>query len=234
MKSIFKAVFIITLFSVLTRALGFFFRVYLSRSIGAEGLGLYQIAFSVFAVLESFIASGIPLTVSKGCSRFEVKKDRKSQSSLTIAAFVIGITTALILCLVVLIFRNLFGKLFTDVRCLSILISLLPALVFTSIYSIFRGYLWGHNKFFLVGFTEFIEQILRIVVCVILLNTVFTPIEGALGASVSFTIACAISSILVLVLYFVKGGKLASPKKQFLPVLKSATPITGFVLPPIF
>ena len=51
MKSLFKTVFIIMFFSALTRLAGFLFRIYLSRKLGAESLGIYQISFSIFMVL---------------------------------------------------------------------------------------------------------------------------------------------------------------------------------------
>ncbi|MBQ2702023.1 MAG: oligosaccharide flippase family protein, partial [Clostridia bacterium] len=40
---------IVTVFSTMERGLGFLYRVVLSRLIGAEGLGLYQISLSLFA-----------------------------------------------------------------------------------------------------------------------------------------------------------------------------------------
>lgn len=47
-KSIMSAVFTLTLFTVLDRALGFGFKIYLSRELGAASLGLYQVALSFF------------------------------------------------------------------------------------------------------------------------------------------------------------------------------------------
>lgn len=43
MKQIVKAAALLTGFSVLTRAVGFLYRIYLSRTLGAEYLGIYQI-----------------------------------------------------------------------------------------------------------------------------------------------------------------------------------------------
>ena len=65
MKSIFKAVAIITIFSVITRALGFVFRIFLSRKLGAEGIGLYQMGTSILGIFMTLIASGLPLTTAK-------------------------------------------------------------------------------------------------------------------------------------------------------------------------
>lgn len=47
MKRLVKAVAIITIFAVLTRALGFVLRIYMSRKMGAELLGIYQVAITV-------------------------------------------------------------------------------------------------------------------------------------------------------------------------------------------
>ena len=59
MKSLLKTVALITIFSFLTRISGFIFRMILSRQVGAEGVGLYQVAFSVFMVLTSYYRTRI-------------------------------------------------------------------------------------------------------------------------------------------------------------------------------
>lgn len=226
MKNLFKALAILTSFSVLTRALGFLFRIFLSRLIGAEGLGVYQISFSVYMVLETFIASGLPLVVSKMTSSVELEKDRKKEFSIVTTAIIIGIITSLLLCLTVLIFKNIFGLLFTDKRCINILITLLPALVFSSVYSILRGNLWGHRRYFLVSLTEFLEQLIRIIFCVIMVAFFYSTFDGALAATYSFIISCFISSILVIFFYFKTGGKFSKPKSFFKPLIKTSLPIS--------
>ena len=60
-----KAVALITIFSILTRILGFVFRIYLSWEMGAEMLGIYQVALSIIGVLMMLVSSGLPLTLSK-------------------------------------------------------------------------------------------------------------------------------------------------------------------------
>ena len=159
MKKLFKALAILTSFSVLTRALGFLFRIFLSRLIGAEGLGVYQISFSVFIVLETFVSSGLPLVVSKLTSNYSVEKKSKLEFSMVTSALIIGLITSICLCLIVLIFKNLFSLLFTDKRCLNILLTLLPALVFSTVYAILRGNVWGHRKYFLVSFSIYFIKI---------------------------------------------------------------------------
>ena len=90
MKKFVKATLIITVFSVATRALGFVLRIVLSRLMGAETLGAYQISMSIFGVLMTVIASGLPLIVSRNVSYYQ-DKDVKKQNRIISAGTTIGL-----------------------------------------------------------------------------------------------------------------------------------------------
>lgn len=226
MKSLVKTVALITGFSILTRIAGFLFRVYLSRAIGAEALGLYQVAFSVFIVLLTIVSSGLPFIVSRLTASYRVGENHKKQSGLLMSAIIIGLVVSALLCVCVLIFRSIFSKLFTDASCMMILIVLLPALVFSSVYSVVRGALWGQGNYFALCVSEFFEQIVRIFVCVLMLSPVASVVTNSVSAAWSLTIACAASMVFVLLLYFIYGGRLSKPK-DFKQLLRRSTPITG-------
>ena len=224
---LFRAVAIIALFSIITRLAGFLFRIYLSRELGAEMLGVYQVAFSVFMVLVVLVSSGLPLAVSKLTAGYRAKDDKKTEHSTTAAALIIGLIVSVFLCIILYAFQNLFGKLFTDFRCMLILITLLPAVIASSVYSAFRGTLWGQQDYFSVGWTELAEQLLRILFFVIIVNFGFAAIDGAIAAGISLSIACVLSALLAAAVYFKHGGRLKKPRGHFKAVLRSATPITG-------
>lgn len=227
MKSLFKTVSLIVVFSVITRAVGFLFRIYLSRALGPETLGVYQVAFSIFIVLLTVISSGLPLVISKLTAKYRAKNDLTSERKMLSCSLIIALASSVILCAIVLIANKLFGAMFTDARSLSVLLMLLPALVFSAVYSTFRGSLWGHNNYFGVCVTELFEQVARVVLAVIMLEFFATTIDGAFSTAVSLTIASCLSAIFVMILYFSKGKKLASPRDHYKEVLKSSMPITG-------
>lgn len=227
MKSLFKTVFVITGFAVITRILGFIFRIYLSRTLGTEMLGLYQVSLSVFMVLLTIITSGLPLVISKLSAKFFVKKDSESEAKLISASLIISIVSSLILIGLVLIFKNLFSLLFTDDRCYPILVVMLPAVLFSGVYSVFRGSMWGHSNYFGFCVTELFEQIVRITICFFLFSFGIGSISTGIGAGLSLSIACGLSMIFSIVLYFIYGGKLKKPDKIYKEVLKSSTPITA-------
>lgn len=226
-KTLFQSVLIIAGFSVLTRFLGFLFRIYLSRELGAELLGVYQVAFSLFMVLIVIVSSGIPLAVSKSIAKYRVEGNSKKSGSMVASALIVGVTTAVILCGVLLIFYEYIGSLFADARCIYILISLLPAVICSAVYSAFRGALWGAQDYFNVSLAELIEQILRIAIFALMAEWIFTTLDGAMLAGISMSIACVLSALFVMIVYFKKGNGLSSPRASFGPMIKSAAPVTG-------
>lgn len=227
MKSLLKTVALITIFSFLTRISGFMFRIILSRVVGAEGVGLYQVASSVFMVLLTVISSGLPLVISRMSAKYLAENKKKKEASMVTVALLFGLIVSIILCLIVYLFQNTFSKLFTDQRCIQILIVLLPSLVFSSVYCVLRGALWGRGNYFALCVTELYEQVIRIILCALAISSTFSVLENALSIGWTMSLACLFSMILVILLYFYYGGKLGKPKKEYLkPLIKQSTPIS--------
>jgi len=227
MKSIVKNVAIITIFSCFTRFLGFLFRIFLSRAIGAEALGMYQVALSVFFILLTIVSSGFTLIISRMTAGYRVKSDKKAMASLVTTALFVGLIVSIVLCLIVLVFQNVFKLVFTDENCLNILIILLPSLVFSAIYSVFRGAMWGCDNYFGLCVSELVEQLVKIAVFVLILGYGMSAFQSACQVAWSFTTSCIVSAIFVVLLFFVYGGKLGKPTKIYKKLIKQSAPITG-------
>lgn len=56
---------ILTVTSLILRTIGIFFRIYMSGKIGAEGMGLYQLVFSIYVLGATFATSGISTAVTR-------------------------------------------------------------------------------------------------------------------------------------------------------------------------
>ena len=226
-KKFFKAMFCVTFFSVATRALGFILKIYLSRNLGSFMLGSYQVAMSIFGVMMTFVSSGIPVVLSRNVSYFSNQNDKKSIGSIVSSGLIMTGIICLIVSLVIILFPKLLSILFTSNASIEMIYILLPALIFSSIYEVLRGALWGRQKFFIISITEFIEQVLRIILLFILFNTTFVNISATNKTALSLSLACTISAIIVCIIYFKAGGNLANPKYQFNNLLKTSSPITA-------
>ena len=227
MNKVLKAMFCVTFFSVCTRALGFVLKVYLSRELGSVLLGSYQVSLSIFAVLMTIASSGIPVVLSRNVSYFNGKKDKKTIGSIVSSGLIVTTTLCLIISCIIILCPNLLNLIFTSSASSEIVLILLPALIAGAIYEVFNGALWGQQQFFAISFNEFLEQVIRLIVIIILFNTSFINISATNKTALSLSIACIISTIHIAVLYFKKGGTLSNPKTQLKALLKSSSPITA-------
>ena len=82
-----KSFGIVTGFSIVTRLASFIFKMWMSRALGAEVVGLYQIALSVLLMLFT-ITAGAPTVLSRKIA--EANGNIKKQNSLATASMIIS------------------------------------------------------------------------------------------------------------------------------------------------
>ena len=226
MKSIFKAVAIVTIFSIITRALGFLFRIFLSRKLGAEGLGLFQMASSILGIFMTIISSGLPLTTAKLTSKYISNNEYQKRNQVVSSGLIISTIIALICSFFIFVLKSFWGIILTDNRAVEILITLIPSILFSAIYSIFRGALWGQSDYFNCGLTELLEQVIRFILTFILLLNISDYFIATKYSAIAFNVTCLISALITIGIYH-KTSKLNFKKGQYKAIVKSALPITG-------
>ena len=227
MRKFFKTVAIVTVFSVCEKFLGFLYRIYLSRTIGAEGMGLYQVALSVFALLLTICASGTPITVSRLMTKYRAEGKALKAEKVISAGLSFTLMIVIPVCAVFFIFTDYFSFLFADPRCIKIFLVVLPGLIFTSIYSVIRGVFWGDKDFLPYNIIELLEEVCMIVVGIILINSITDVYEGAYRAGIAVLCSYIFSFTLASIVFFFRKHRLKNPKNEFKPLLTSAIPITA-------
>lgn len=227
MKNIFKAVAIVTLFSVITRALGFLFRIFLSRKLGALGLGMFQMASSILGLFLTLVSSGFPLSTAKNVSKYKTNNDLAKKYKVVSSALIISIIIALLSSLIIFALKKFWNIILADSRTVEILIILIPSILFSAIYAIFRGAIWGEGDYFNCGLTELIEQVLRFFLTFIFLLNITDTFVAAKNSAIAFNLTCLISAAVTIFIYFKKGDKLIFKTGEYKSLIKSALPITG-------
>lgn len=226
-QNIYRSAALVTVFSTIEKALSFFYRIVLSRIIGAEGLGIYQICLSVFAVFLTAASSGIPVTVSRLMAKSGAAGDVKGKNSAVTAGILATLIFTVPIAIILFFGRNLLDFLFSDERCKDIFLLLLPGLILTSIYAVIRGSFWGNKQFLPYSIIELLEDAVMVVLGCILVYGIADPVLGAQRATIAVLVSYVFSFIVSLGWYFIKGGRLANPKNQLKPLFSSSLPITA-------
>lgn len=205
-----KSFSIVTGFSVVTRLLSFLFKIWMSRGLGAETVGIYQIALSVLMLLFSLTA-GAPTVLSRKVAECAARGDVKRQNALTTASVLIGLTVSAAICVVFYAFSRYLGGIFADERCMPIFLIMLPALITSSLYAPMRSWFWGRKNFLAFSATELTDEILKIGFAMLFASGFFAALTGAAGVALAFVLSDAVCVIILAVLFFKAGGRPARP-----------------------
>ena len=227
MRRFFKAVAVVTVFSVCEKFLGFLYRIYLSRAIGAEGVGTYQVALSVFGFLFTVVASGTPITLSRLMTKYRAENHGERVAKAITAAVIYTLLIAVPICAMCYALGDNLSFIFADKRSLKVFFIILPGLIFTSVYSVLRGVFWGNKDFLPYSVIELLEEICMIIVGITVITFTHDRTNGALGAGVAVIVSYILSFTLASVVFFVRKGKLANPKSEFKPIISASVPITA-------
>ncbi len=226
-NTVYKNASIVTGLSVAERALGFLYRILLSRLIGAEGVGLYQIALSLFSLVLTLSTGGIPITVSRMISKSKAENNPQAEKATLSAGLLVSLLCALPCCLLLWLFGEKLPFLFSDIRSLRVLKILLVGLCFSCLYAVIRGHLWGNKRFLPASLLEMLEETVMVMAGLLLLRGIATPLDGAEKAAWAVVLSYLFSAFAALLYFFLSGGRLANPKNTLKPLFNAAMPITS-------
>ncbi|MCI8553708.1 MAG: polysaccharide biosynthesis protein [Clostridiales bacterium] len=194
-----KNAFILTATSLLLRTVGMLFRVYMSNRIGAEGMGLYQLIFSIYVLASTFATSGISIAVTRLVaeeSRRGARTVRRILRRAIAVSALVGVVSGLAVFLAAEPISVYWLK---DVRAVPALKILSPSLLFMGISSCLRGYFIARRRVSSSTNAQLFEQAVRMAVVFILIDR-FAPmgISYACGAVLAADTIAEIGSCLYM------------------------------------
>ena len=191
---------VLTLTSIVSQLLGFVYRIFLSRLIGAEVMGLYQLVMPVFSVLLSITAVGLTAAVSNLSSAFHALGDRAAIAQVLRRCLVLFLAIFAGAAAVVLLFNDAIAvHLLGDARTQLALVLLLPCLLLTGVENLHKHFFYGTGNIRPPAAVELCEQFIRsgAVLGLLVLFLPQSP-ERTVGLIVTGMIVCEVFSALTL------------------------------------
>ena len=165
-KTVFiKNAAVLTASSLILRFIGIIFKVWLASSIGSEGIGLYQVVFSVYTLFAAFSACGVCTAVTRLVTNQLVTGSKSGIKRIMSSANLINLIIASV-SFAVLFFgaEALSGSVLKDERAVLSLKALSFSLIFMGISSNIRGYFIARRKTAPFAAVSLAEQLVRIAV----------------------------------------------------------------------
>ncbi len=168
-SSIIKGTALLAGAGLVAKVFGAFYRIFLARTIGNEGIGLYQMAYPIYLIFLSLSTAGIPIAISRMVAARIAAGDRWGTRRILLAAFVMLLALGSCFTLVMaLSARWLAGTVVVDSRAVYAIWALAPAIFFMSLIAVFRGFFQGWQEMGPSAVSQIIEQIVRVAVALIL------------------------------------------------------------------
>lgn len=161
-RTFIKGTLILTLTGLLSRVIGFFYRIYLSRLFGEEGMGIYQLLSPVLALSFSLCAAGIQTAISKYVAASVAKGNRKDSYRYLFTGLFLSLLLSVPCMLLLLMFSDFFAVHFLlEARTASMLRIIALSIPAGAVHSCINGYYYGIKKTMLPSSTQLIEQFMR-------------------------------------------------------------------------
>lgn len=186
---------ILTLGNALTRALGFILRLLLARWMGAEALGVMEMANSVGMLALTPVTAGIPSAVS----RLTAKRAACDQPDVLRAGLRLVSRMAMWLIPAVLLLSPALAWMVGDARTLPAILLTVPDILLLGLCSVYCGYCYGRENTLLPAAAECAEQAVRFVLSVAL---VLCLRHASVGMMAALPGAAEAVAALVVVLIF--------------------------------
>lgn len=215
-RAFFLNAVLLTASALLLRTMNISYRIYLSSKIGAEGMGLYQLATSVFVLAITLSTSGVSLAVTRLVSEAIANNSPQTVRSgvRKCLFFSLGISLAAMAAMIVgsgWIGRSLLG----DERVILPLRLLAPGLPFMALCACLKGYFLAVRGVVKSACAEILEQLVTIGVTVMLFTFLMPGgIEGGCCAIMAgSTVGEVASFACVYLLYLLHIRKLRGKRR---------------------
>lgn len=239
-QSIIYGTVVLTAASFLCRAIGFFYRIFISQTFGEEGMGIFQLTAPVMSVAFSLCCAGFQTAIS----RFVASRPDEPRTSIRFLFTGLAITGILSSVFAFLIYECsdfLAVSIILEPRTAPLLRLLALSFPFSAIHCCMNGYYYGKKKAEIPALLQLIEQLGRVgsvyFLCQIYLQKGNTPPLAltAAGAAIAELMSAILSLCFILPHFSVLQSKIRSKlpiqKNQLLPYKKAAVCLLSMAVP---
>lgn len=218
---------VLTFSGLLCRVIGFIFRIFLSRALGAEGLGIYQLAFPILNLCFAFCCAGFNTSISRCVA---AKKDPAVLTAGLTLSLGMALTAAAILyvyaapiCTIVI----------QEPRCIPLLQLLALSVPFSAVSSCLCGYFYGIGKPTFPAAAQILEQLVRVGATWFIYETrirekqALTPQDAILSILISEGTSAVFLSLYCLFSRKQNREQSCASRHYIKPILHMALPLTA-------
>lgn len=185
--------------TIIAKILGACYRIPLTNILGAEGMGLYQLVFPVFALLLTISSGGIPSAIAIIVSQNNAQG--KNSKNIFVSSLILLTVAGFILTVFLVTISKQISILQSNQRTQAGYIIIAPAIFFVSVISVFRGYYIGNKNMLPPAISQISEAVIKLSAGLVLARYFLK--KGLEYAVMGSLLGITISEVITLIILFV-------------------------------
>ena len=199
-----KNSFLLTTSNITTGILGFIFSIYLSKSLGSVGMGLYSLIMPIYNLFICLMTAGIIAAISQISAIYTAKGEMNNLTKTIKSVSFFNIIWSVAIGIIVFLLAPIISKYgINDPRTINAIRITCPAMVFIALSNILKGYFLGISKIIIPSFIDILEKAMRIITIALL---IFLFKAKSLSSLVTLAYASLaigeLQSLLLLYIYY--------------------------------
>lgn len=161
--TILKGTFILSLTGFITRFMGFFYRIFLSQTLGEAGVGLYQLIFPVYALGFSLTSAGTEIALSRLTANYTASGNKTRVKELLHSGILFTLILSLVFTLLLQKHADFIANSYLHNQSAAELLLILSYVFpLSAVHSCIIGYYLGLKQTRIPSISQIIEQCFRI------------------------------------------------------------------------
>ena len=208
-KNIFIGASILAIAGIFSRAIGAAYKIPLTNTLGANGMGVYYLIFPFYSLLLVLSSSGIATAVSSIVAKERALGRKKNEVVVFRVAILYSLVLSLAGALMMILLSKDISLLQGNVNAKLGYIAIAPALVFSSMIAVVRAYFQGLQDMFPTSISYIVEQVVKVVFGLYFakLFLAYGVEYSVFGAILGVSISELVSFVILIINYFVFAKK---------------------------
>ena len=152
---------------ILTKIIGFIYRIPMANFLGDQGNGIYSVAFGIYNIALTLSSYSLPLAVSKLVSHRTAKNEHRNARRVFRDSLLFAVLVGAAACAALYLGADALEELYHRPGLARPLRVLAPTTFVVAVLGVFRGFFQGHGNMVPTALSQIAEQIVNAVVSVI-------------------------------------------------------------------
>ena len=165
--------------TALVKVIGALFKIPLSNLIGSEGMGLFTVAYNIYATLFVISTAGLPVAVSKMVSEAGAHRRLKEARAIFRIALLCFVVIGAVGSLFLFFGAPVIAVWMHNPDVEPVVRAIAPAVLFVAVMSAFRGYYQGQGNMLPTAVSQVIEALCKLGIGYVLASMMFNAFLAA-------------------------------------------------------